>query len=194
MTRPAVHYFYFLLSRWSRCKGRAWWLGCLPWSVESHPEEVEEEKGSIGNKSQGALKSIKWWGIRGWRSETFDVIHQGQARFQTPEKGQETRFQTQCWASGTQRQPGHRWVNFRCDHQHKLFQLTLFTMCFNTTPRDRVYHVRWCWRKPSTPLWPLWPRGFRNNLYFWSVPASIFSLLWDLVHKSKNSDAGVDQK
>ena len=121
-----LYNFYIRLSRWW-CKGRAWWLGSLPWSVESHPEEVEEEKGSISNKSQGAIKSIKWW-IRGRGPETFNVIHQGQAPFQTPEEGQATHFQTQCRASGTQKQSGQRWVNFRCEHQHKFIPVRLFTM------------------------------------------------------------------
>ena len=36
--------------------------------------------------------------------------------------------------------------------------------------------------------------GLRNNLYFWSAPASLFLLLWDLILRSENSNAGADQK
>ena len=35
-----------------------------------------------------------------------------------------------------------------------------------TTPRNKVCYVRWCWRKPSTPLWSLWPKGSGTTFIF----------------------------
>ena len=40
---------------------------------------------------------------------------------------------------------------------------------------------------------PYGPRVQEQPL-FWAAPASLFVLLWDLIHRSENSNAGADQK